>query len=295
MKKILIHCSYLLIVVSSLLLNNSLLAVSPALEIGKGSFMFNDWAGPAIKIWYYVPEKIDAESNVLIVMHGAKRDADRYRDQWIEAAEQSNCILVVPEFSKEAFPKSRLYNLGGVNDKKGNPLNSKYWTFSVIEPLFDEVIGRTRSEQNKYIMYGHSAGSQFVHRYNYFMPEARMKRAIAANAGWYTLANNTQKYPYGIEQTGLNKENLQKAFARELIILLGDKDINTQDKNLRKTEEAMQQGQHRFARGKLFFAYSSKVAKKMQTEFNWQLAVVHDADHDNAKMIQAAIPFLIQD
>jgi hypothetical protein len=50
-----------------------------------------------------------------------------------------------------------------------------------------------------YDMYGHSAGAQFVHRYLQFYDSPKVKKAVAANAGWYTFPNEAINYPYGIK------------------------------------------------------------------------------------------------
>ena len=51
-------------------------------------------------------------------MHGAPRDPQRYRDQWVEHAVRGQFTVVTPEFSQMSFPRSRNYNLGGVFDLK---------------------------------------------------------------------------------------------------------------------------------------------------------------------------------
>jgi hypothetical protein len=47
-------------------------------------------------------------------MHGRKRNAEEYRDQWIEAAKDLNLLVVVPEFSEKNFPEVWGFNYGNV-------------------------------------------------------------------------------------------------------------------------------------------------------------------------------------
>ena len=54
------------------------------------------------------------DRRVVVVMHGLRRDADRYRDEWRDLAEQQGFLLLVPEFSAAKFPGTRWYNFGNV-------------------------------------------------------------------------------------------------------------------------------------------------------------------------------------
>ena len=97
---------------------------------------------------------------VVIVMHGASRDAPRYYADWKAQAVARGFIVVVPYLSKRDFPGSASYNLGNVFDADtGQQRDKELWTFALIEPLFDEVIRRTGSTQRDYVLYGHSAAA----------------------------------------------------------------------------------------------------------------------------------------
>jgi len=255
--------------------SNVFAQLPPSLDNGKGVFTFTNWKGPDIPVWYYYPETRNSNSNILIVMHGSLRNGESYRDQWVKAAKQTNSIIIVPEFSKKKFPKARDYNLGGVTNRFKRLRSKDKWTFSAIEPLFDEVLLRTQSPQKSYIIYGH----------------ARVKRAIAANSGWYTRPNNWDRYPFGIGRTNINKESIKSAFNHELVILLGEKDNNPFHKYLNRSVKAMRQGSHRLARGKYYYAYCEKKAKKLKTPFNWSIDIVEGVGHSNSKMIKGAIPY----
>ena len=75
------------------------------LSFGAGQFDFDDiCSGHRIPVFYYCPPKISRNSQVLFVMHGVRRNANKYRDVWIRLVHQHDVILVAPEFSEEHFP-----------------------------------------------------------------------------------------------------------------------------------------------------------------------------------------------
>lgn len=267
--------------------------LAPLME-GKSSFLFTDWGGRSIPVWTYVPTQSNAaELPIAIIMHGAGRDGDRYRDEWAALAQLNRFIVIAPEFSKNSFPKAERYNLGNVFDVKSKArVNEKEWTFSAIEPLFSAVTKYLNSTQTTYTLYGHSAGSQFVHRFLLYKPGARVNRYIAANAGWYTMPDFDEPYPYGLKEAGVEPDALKAALQQDVVILLGDLDNDTMHRSLRRAPEAMRQGRHRFARGRQFFERARQAAKDMDTPFNWRLETVSYAKHSNGEMALAAAPLV---
>lgn len=241
------------------------------------------------------PEGLDENAPVVIVMHGMSRTAREYHEDWKSLALQHGFILIVPEFTSDDFPGSRTYNLGNTFDEHGQPVERDRWTYSAIEPLFDSVRDRFGLNTATYSIYGHSAGAQFVHRFLMHIPEARVSRAVAANAGWYTLPDFSVDWPYGLNGSQVSHMGLSRALGMELMVLLGDQDIAVRDESLRSTPEAMRQGPHRLARGFHFFEAGLRAAKRTGLESSWSLARVEGADHDNAKMAPAAAFHLMSD
>lgn len=260
-----------------------------ALETGKGRYIFSGWDGPAIPVWTYVPPAIDpATAPIAIILHGASRNPDAYRDAWADEAEKGGFIVIAPGFAEKDFPGLEGYAMGGVVTRAGMPQPKNRWTFSVIEPLFDDVVARLRGSQTGYNLYGHSAGSQFVHRYLYFVPEARVKRYLAANAGWYTRADMGVAFPFGLDGTPVTEERLRAALAKDVVILLGDQDKDEKHRLLNRSPAAMKQGRHRFARGQSFFAHARDLAREKGWEFGWTLRVVPGVAHSNSGMAQGS-------
>lgn len=284
--------SVALLFISSLVLNT---ANASDIETGSHTFEFTEWAGPKLKVWSHVPKTYTADSPIVFVMHGLNRDADRYRNEWRKFANSHQFIVIAPEFPKSDFPRSRSYNLGNIKDKQNNINPRSIWSFSAIEPLFDYTKKKYNINAEKYSLYGHSAGAQFVHRFNYFVPEARINIAISANAGWYTLPTSDFEYPYGLKNMPIDRVQLEKAFATKLIVLLGTKDTDKTSKTLRKTKEAMQQGPHRLARGNYYFKLTQKIAEHYQMSFNWQRKYAPNVGHSNRQMAAYAAQIFAND
>ncbi len=260
------------------------------LRIGEiNRFEFSNWAGPDLPVWIFVPENADpATAPILIVMHGNKRDPHRYLRDWVVPAREHGIVVFAPEFSREDFPGSRGYNTGYLFDADDVPRDESLWTFSAIEPLFDTVRTALGSVQERYSIYGHSAGSQFVHRYLFFKPEARVERYIAANAGWYTLPALDIAFPYGLDDSVVSEETLVAAVGKPVFVLLGDQDNDPNHDSLRRTPEAMDQGRHRFARGLSFYEAGARFAEDRGLAYEWKLGIVEDVAHSNGGMAEAA-------
>lgn len=267
-------------------------SLSAAAADKTGTFAFENWAGPLLRVWYWAPSKVVADTPIVFVLHGVKRDADRYLAEWKPIAQHHGFIVVVPEFSNVSFPGSRGYNTGYFVEADGSPRPRAQWSFAALEPLFDAIKARTGSEVPRYALYGHSAGAQFVHRYVLFMPEARLSHAVAANAGWYTLPALDTAYPYGLAGTPVAESDLKRALGKPLTILLGTADTDRADPNFRTTKEADAQGAHRFARGQGFHAAGRAAAARLAVPFGWRLQEVPGVGHDNAAMAVAAAPLL---
>ncbi|MGK7885705.1 MAG: hypothetical protein AB4057_13900 [Crocosphaera sp.] len=258
----------------------------------KGKFIFTDYHGnpeKPITVWSYFPANLTNLTPIIFVLHGVERNGREYRNIWANYAKQNNFILLVPEFSKPYYPKSRHYQQGNMFQRSGKPTDPNQWTFTTIERIFDAVKISKNIETKNYIIYGHSAGAQFVHRLVMFNPKARFKTAIAANSGWYTMPNFNISFPYGLGNSGLEKNRLKQILTKKLVILLGTQDTDENDKHLRQTPQAKEQGKHRLARGHFFYQTAKKIAMEENIDFKWQLIEVEGVGHSNLEMSKGAM------
>lgn len=272
--------------------SNPATIASTKLPQGDGRFVFDGWAGPALRVWTHVPAQIGKETPIVIVMHGRGRDADRYRDEWKDLAEAEGFILAVPEFDAERFPGSNSYNHGWFREADGTPRPREQWSFAAIEPLFDEVKNRSGSQVKGYALYGHSAGAQFVHRFVLLMPEARYNSAVTANAGSYAFPDFNVGYPFGLKGAPIDERGLKQVLGKPVVVLLGTADNDINHKSLPQQPQAKKQGAHRLARGEAFFAAGKQSAHDLGVPFGWRLRHVPGVAHSNDGMARAAAPLL---
>jgi poly(3-hydroxybutyrate) depolymerase len=254
----------------------------------QGTFSFVG-AGPfpnrPITVWFSRPEGSLADAPVLIVIPGSGRNAEGYRDDWLAHAATRGAILLVPELPDDEYSVA-LYNLANLVDGSGDPVASRRWTFTIVEALFDQARQEFATRAEGYYLYGHSAGAQFVHRFMLYMSSARVIRAVAANAGWYTVADPDIDFPYGLDNGPSLDE--KQALAAPLTVLLGGEDDDPDADNLRNTAAADRQGATRLERGQHFFDAGRRLAKDLDAPFGWGLAIVPNASHSNAEMAPAA-------
>jgi poly(3-hydroxybutyrate) depolymerase len=268
---------------------------SPQAGDGREQWVFDGWVGPSLRVFLTRPPGLAPDRPVVMVMHGMSRTAEEYRDQWHALALEHNFLLLVPEFTQADFPGSRAYNLGNMRAEDGTPVPRALWSFNVPSALFADARRRFGMRAERFALYGHSAGAQFVHRFLMHVPDASVARVVAANAGWYTMPDSHIDYPYGLRGSQVDEAALAGFLTMPVTILLGDADTLTDQDNLRQSPEANAQGPHRYARGHAFFETARQAAEDLQVPFHWQLVTVPGADHDNAKMAPAAVGHLLGD
>lgn len=266
------------------------------LAVGASQFISDHRIGASlgrITVWTHRPKELAPNAPVLFVMHGVQRNGQHYRDQWQSHAERANALLLVPEFSAVSFPGSTGYSAAKL-DTASDGTGATAAIYTMIEEIFDRAKSFTGLDTANYRIYGHSAGAQFVHRLVMLNRRARLNIALAANAGWYLMPDFAVNFPYGLKGSGISAIHLKEAFAKELVVLLGDQDNDPQHPSLNRGPRQMRQGAHRFARGQNFYRAAQDAAAKLNAPFAWKLSTVAGAGHDNAKMAPAAVTWLMR-
>ena len=313
------HCGMSLVKRSNLEKENLLVLNEIDVQPGSGVFLIEGGTAhkeKTIKVYYHRPERFNVDSKILIVIPGAGRNGDSYRDAWIVKSEKYNVLILSPMYPEEAYAFED-YHLGGLiydlnlensiefvehtnqakldEDKftfKVN-VNPNEWIFNDFDRLFDLVVAATNSSQSTYDIFGHSAGGQILHRMAILHQDSKADHILAANAGFYTLPDLTTELPFGIKNLPLSKEHLRSSFRKKLVILNGDLDNqDEQGGTLLRSVTVDRQGLHRLARGKYFHQESKAKAKEMGFDFNWKLKIVPNVGHNHEKIGDAAAKYL---
>ncbi len=219
-----------------------------------------------------------------MVIAGRNRNADDYRDFWVNDADRRGLLIVAPEFNEAQYAHPQAYNYCAMVDGNGALAPKSEWIFPVIEGIFQDAKLRAHSTRSRYFLFGHSAGSQLVHRLVMFGWSPSIEMAIGGNAGSYTLPTADDAFPFGVVGTGLDDDARRAMFERPLTIHLGDRDIDPNDPHLPREPGAMHQGPHRFARGHFFIETARREAERLGAKLAWTLAVVPGVAHSGAMM-----------
>ncbi len=316
------HCQMALLKKSELGKEIALVLNEQSIKEGVGAFLLEGGSrkrDKKIQVHYYQPTSFGPASKILLVIPGAGRNGDSYRDAWIPAAEKYGVLILSPQYAQEDYPFED-YHLGGVmydlnlsnsieyveNSNRVILDEQKFeykvndhpeeWIFNDFDRIFNLVVEATHSTQEGYDIFGHSAGGQILHRLAIFQKASKANNIIAANAGFYTLLSSTTDLPFGIKNAPLKEENVQYALRKKLTLLIGELDNeNETGGTLLRSTTADQQGLHRLARAKYFYHQARAIAEEKGLECNWELKIIPGVGHNHEKMGKAAADFLYEE
>lgn len=271
-----------------------------------------------MRVFAYFPEAVRTgkQTSVLFVMHGVHRNGEEMFHQLVPPdkggsvqplvkkhllPEMHNFVLLLPEFSAALFPERNAYNFGNVFRNAGDlpdtksPHSEAEWSFTAIERIYEAVKVAAALNTEGYVLWGHSAGAQFVHRLLAVKSNNRemssgtphLLRAVAANAGSYTMPSFQEKFPFGfggLSSIGVN--SITPFIQAPLLVLLGQDDTDENHKTIPKDREAQQQGINRLHRGLSFFNAGLKYAQEHRTLFGWKIALVPGVAHNGILMLE---------
>ena len=180
--------------------------------------------GGGVPYYVQVPGRVDPSAHPLIAVHGISRRAQAHLRAFASWAEDRGRILIAPLFAESYCQRYQKMLL----DRR----RADRALFSVL----DDITATTGIAIDRFDLFGFSGGAQFAHRFALMYP-GHIRRLVLASAGWYTLPDPAEAYPYGLAR-GENRARhfrpcLEDALAIPTLVLVGDRDV-LRDSGLRK-------------------------------------------------------------
>jgi len=265
--------------------------------------------------------KNDRITRALIVIHGTNRDADNYFRSTLAAAFLADAlddtILIVPHIASASggcrdtlAPDEVSWNCSSWRTGGPSTADDKLTSFDMVDEILRKLAKKeTFPNLRAIVVAGHSAGGQFVNRYEMANRVHETLgvpvRYVVANPSSYAWIDATRpgdvtkcaaydRWPYGFQNrigyaARLEEEDLKKQLAsRPATYLLGEIDILPLG-GFDSSCPAMAQGATRLARGQAFGKYVNE-----QLSAKHEIVVVPLCGHNARCMFTAdiALPLL---
>jgi hypothetical protein len=236
------------------------------------------------------PQAFDGNTPVLLVHHGVGRNGADYRDYWLRLVDEAGILAIAIEFPEAAFPDYLWYHFGNLHDESGTPNPREQWTYGVDERLFAALRVQRLTNRQRYGLFGHSAGGQFVHRMLSFGFRDRVAVAVTANAGTYAMPDLDTPWPFGLGEIGIDADALRQLLGFPITVMTGTQDTKTTGRYFPNGPRSMRQGATRHERAHNYVRAGHAAAEMLRTTCAWTVIDVPDVGHDGERMSVAAAP-----
>ncbi|MDP2956543.1 MAG: hypothetical protein Q8N53_08980 [Longimicrobiales bacterium] len=248
--------------------------------IGK-SLVEADLGGTVLQLYAYKPADYAGEGFILL-LHGASRAAEAYRDNAMGMADIHKRIVVVPLFDQDRFPEWR-YQFGGVFRADESFATPEERTYAFIPKLVSYIRGREGNAGLPYLLAGFSAGGQFVSRMAAFI-DTDAERLIAMASGSTMFPTRDMAFGLGfgnLPDELSNDERIRRYLALPMTVYIGTGDVELSQL---PQGDAYEQGVHRYSRNIRWFNYAMDLAYERKWEFNWRLVIADGPGHSPRDM-----------
>jgi hypothetical protein len=231
---------------------------------------------------------------VVFVHHGVARNGRDYRDFWLPHVYAGAMLAIAIEFPEASFPEYLWYNFGNLHTADKTPNPRAQWTFGIDTRLFEALRRQGIAKTQRYGLFGHSAGGQYVHRMLSFGYRDQVGFAVSANAGTYAMPDLTIDWPWGLGATEVTADQLRTFLEFPLTVMAGTADIKTTGRFFPKGPKSLKQGPTRHARAHNYLRTGETAAAALGVSLAWRVIDVQDVGHDGRRMSDAAAPLVAE-
>ena len=148
--------------------------------------------------WVYRPvsTRDGRADGVLVIVHGTPGDNEAaidsarvFLDRWVAFADEHDLVVIAPGFDADRYQRA----YGGYRGLFGRDIGADAFVQRLVQ-LEQERVGRVGEP---FLLYGHSAGAQFVCRFVIRHPD-RVRAAVMSAPGRYAYPDESAPWPYGM-------------------------------------------------------------------------------------------------
>jgi pimeloyl-ACP methyl ester carboxylesterase len=217
-------------------------------------------------------------SRVLVCVHGVSRNALEQIQLLKPLAEQYGFVLVAPLFASGTFRDYQRLGRQGLGPRAD---------LALIR-ILQTIDSTTQLNTGKIALFGFSGGAQFAHRFAYAHSQ-RVSALVLGAAGWYTMPDPHQSYPFGTADTrrlSAVRFNLRAASRLPTMVAVGSSDNQENDVELNRSPKVLRcQGPHRLARAKTWVDAMNAYASNQGSPGNVQLRVLPGIGHSFSEAV----------
>ncbi|WP_418286167.1 alpha/beta fold hydrolase [Halorubrum sp. DTA46] len=149
----------------------------------------------------YVPGSYSFDSAVVVVVHGTPGEtedvaalAETFINRWTGFADSTGAVIVAPAYDQDNYASDDGYAYGGYRGLYGREVGADEFLHLILEEV--ETLLAPTSE-DRFYLYGHSAGGQFANRYLVRHPE-RLLGVVLSAPGRYAFPDEEAPWHYGM-------------------------------------------------------------------------------------------------
>jgi pimeloyl-ACP methyl ester carboxylesterase len=237
--------------------------------------------GGGLTFYSHVPDNLDHAAPLFVAVHGIGRAAEDYVRGFAVQAETAGLALLAP-----LFDQYRYANYQRIERERGG--NRADLALQAMVASFKGSLGITSGQ---ILLYGHSGGAQFAHRYMMAHPEDVAALAVSA-AGYYTWPDPSLDYPLGLrgsQREGAPAFDPQQFLRVPACVVVGAGDV-LRDQDLYTGPGVDQlQGRNRVARGKIWIEKMQAAARTAGYDTPYRYEVIPGATHDVISLMRRGL------
>ena len=181
-----------------------------------GEAHFGVYKNTQYKVFLPSTYRPDRDWPLLVSVHGTAGHPTPYETMWREDAEKYGFVVLAPFYDPPSFPNYDLIQFQRERSDKR------------LLDIISVVSGQLSISSEKFFLFGHSKGGQFVTRFILLHPD-RIQKAVASASGSYPFPDPAKHFPSGLKRnpmmTDSDRIDTEGALNVPLAIIIGSKDL----------------------------------------------------------------------